>query len=98
MVQRNTSLHTIKLSADEEDQQIYAEMIHPYLETNRYRPRVLAITKAAIPLRRPLLGLALQTRSVRSNSNFLWMFLSANPDVVVISNEDDEQVTEAAAS
>jgi hypothetical protein len=91
MMKRNTSLHTIRLCADERDQQIYAEMILPYLETNRYRPRVLAITKAAIPLRRPLLGLALQTRSVRNTSNFVWMFLSANLDIVVLSNEDVEQ-------
>jgi hypothetical protein len=48
MMKRNTSLHTIRLCADERDQQIYAEMILPYLETNRYIPRVLAITKAAI--------------------------------------------------
>jgi hypothetical protein len=88
MVQRNTSLHTIKLSTDERDQQIYAARVQPYLETNQYRPRVLAITKAAIPLRRPLLGLALQTKTFRNNSNIksnlLWMFLSTNPDVVVL--------------
>jgi hypothetical protein len=99
MVQRNTSLHTIELSARQYDQQIYMEMIYPYLVTNRYRPRVLAITKADIPLRRTLLGRALQTRSVRNNSSLLWMFLSRNPDVVVLSNEDDEQVvTEVAAT
>jgi hypothetical protein len=98
MVQGNTSLHTIEQSAGEYDQQIYAEMILPYLDTNRYRPRVLAITKADIPLRRPFLGLALQTRSVRKNSNFLWMFLSRNPDVVVLSNEDGEQVVEVAVT
>jgi hypothetical protein len=98
MVQRNTSLHSIKLSADERDKQIYAARVHPYLEINRYRPRVLALTKAGIPLRRPFLGLALQTRSVRNNSNLLWMFLSANPDVVVLSNKDGEQVVESAVT
>jgi hypothetical protein len=98
MVQYNTSLHTIEVTPYDRDQKIYTEMIHPYLETNRYRPRVLAITKAAIPLRRPLLGLALQTRAVRNESNLLWIFLSANPDVVVLSNEDaGEQVMEAAS-
>jgi hypothetical protein len=98
MMKRNTSLHTIRLCADERDKQIYAARVHPYLEINRYRPRVLALTKAGIPLRRPFLGLALQTRSVRNKSNLLWMFLSRNPDVVVLSNEDDEQVVEAAAT
>jgi hypothetical protein len=75
-------------------------MVKPYLDTNRYsRPRVLAITKAEIlPLRRPFLGLALQTSSVRNNFNSIWMFLSANPDAVVLSNKDGEQVVEAAAT
>jgi hypothetical protein len=99
MMKRNTSLHTIAQSVVEYDQQIYAEMVQPYLGTNRYRPLVLAITTADIPLRRAFLGLALQNRSVRNNSNLLWMFLSANPDVVVLSNEDeDEQVVEAVAT
>jgi hypothetical protein len=98
MMKRNTSLHTIEQSTLNYDKQIYAEMVQPYLDTNRYRPRVLAITKAAIPLRRPFLGLALQTKSVRNNFNLLWMFLSRNPDAVVLMNEDDEQVVEAAAN
>jgi hypothetical protein len=97
MMQRNTVLHTIELSANARDQQIYEEMVHPYLETNRYRPLVHAVKKADISLRRPLLGLALQTKSVRNNSNLLWMFLSGNPDVVLQSNEDGAQA-EAAAS
>jgi hypothetical protein len=103
MVQQNTVLHTIDLF-DEHfphqsyDQQIYADMIQPYLETNRYRPHVDAITKADISLRRALLGLALQTESVRNKSNLLWMFLSGNPDVVLQSNEEGEQIVEAAAS
>jgi hypothetical protein len=36
MMLQNTILHTIALSEDERDEQIYAEMIRPYLETNRY--------------------------------------------------------------
>jgi hypothetical protein len=101
MMQQNTVLHTIDLS-DEHfphqsyDQQIYDEDISPHLEMNRFRPRVHAIKKADFSLRRPLLGLALQTDSVRINSNLLWMFLSGNPDVVLQSNADDEQEVEAA--
>jgi hypothetical protein len=77
---------------------MYADMILPCLETNRYRPRVLAITQADIRLRRPLLGRALQTESVRNKPNLLWMFLSDNPDIVVLSNEDDdEEVAEAGS-
>jgi hypothetical protein len=97
MVQLNTVLHTIQLSEGQYDQQFYDEMMHPYLETNRYRPRVHAITKADISLRRPLLGLALLTESVRNTSNLLWMFLSGNPDVVLQSNADGEQVVDIAA-
>jgi hypothetical protein len=68
-------------------------LILPYLETNRYRPRVLAIKKADIQIRRPLLGRALQTKSVRNDFNIMWMFLSGNADVVLQSNNegDDEQ-------
>jgi hypothetical protein len=66
---------------------------HPYLETNRYRPRVHAFKKADISLR-----LALQAESVRNKSNLLRMFLSGNPDVVLQSNADDGQVLEVAAS
>jgi hypothetical protein len=98
MMQNNTVLHTIDLYDDERDDQIYEEMIHPYLETNRYRPRIHAIKKADISIRRPLLGLALQTVSVRNSSNLLWMFLSGNADVVLQSHEDGEQVVEVAAS
>jgi hypothetical protein len=36
MVQRNTQLETIALSADERDEQTYAERILPFLETNQY--------------------------------------------------------------
>jgi hypothetical protein len=82
-MKENTVLHTIKLSQDGSDEEIYTQMILPYLETNRYRTRAHAIKKADIPLRRPLLGLALQTESVRNDSNLRWMFLSGNPDVVI---------------
>jgi hypothetical protein len=91
MIKHNTILNTIELSDGHYDTQVYAEMIQPFLETNKYRPRVHAIKKADIPLRRPLLGLALQTDSVRNDANILWMFLSGNPDVVVQSSEDGEQ-------
>jgi hypothetical protein len=38
-----------------------------------------------------------QTDSVRSKPNLLWMFLSENQDVVVLSNEDNEEVAEAGS-
>jgi hypothetical protein len=63
------------------------EEILPYLETNWHRPRVHAIKKADISLRRALLGRALQTKYVRNDSNRLWMFVSGNVDVLVRSIE-----------
>jgi hypothetical protein len=83
MMKESTVLHTIHYDRDERDDQIYAESILPHLESNLYRPRVQGIKKADIALRRPLLGRALQTNSVRNKSNLLWMLLSGNPDVVV---------------
>jgi hypothetical protein len=71
MMQNNTALNSIDLSADERDQQIYTDWILPRLEMNIYTPRVLAIMKTDIALRRPLLGLALQTESVRNKSNLM---------------------------
>jgi hypothetical protein len=87
VMRHNTILHTIALPEDERDEQIYTESILPYLETNRYRPRILTIKKTDIQIRRPLLGRALQTESVRHDSNLLWMFLSGNADVVIQSIE-----------
>jgi hypothetical protein len=98
MIQPNKLLHTIKLTTHERDEQIYTQDIRPYLETNLHRTRVLAIKKADISLRRPLLGLALQTKSVRNTPNLLWMFLSGNPDVVLQSNEEGEHVEVAASA
>jgi hypothetical protein len=51
MVQEYRVLLTITLSEYERDEQIYMAMIHPYLEANLYRPRVLGIKKADIALR-----------------------------------------------
>jgi hypothetical protein len=45
MVQANTIMLTIELARYERDDHIYTDEILPYLETNRYRPRVLAIKK-----------------------------------------------------
>jgi hypothetical protein len=99
MVQENQVLLTIDLDRYERDDQIYEESIHPYLETNLYRPRVLNIKKADIQIRRLLLGRALQTKSVRNKSNLLWMFLSGNQDVLLQADkEDSDQVVEVAAS
>jgi hypothetical protein len=89
MMQQNAVLQTITLFADEKDEQIYTQDIRPYLETNLYRPWVLAVKKANVQIRRAVLGVELQTEAVRNDSNLLWMFLSGNVDVVLQSTEDE---------
>jgi hypothetical protein len=98
-VQRNTILHTITLTECEIDQQIYTDELLPRLETNRYRPRALAIKKADIQILRLLLGVALQTESIHNDSALLWMFLSGNADFVIYlyGGEDVEPMPVVAA-
>jgi hypothetical protein len=82
----NTLLHTIKLSPFKIDHQIGNESVNLRLETNRYRPRVLAINQAHDNrFHRALLRRALQSPLVRNKSNIIWMFLSENADVVAES-------------
>lgn len=83
IIKANTVLHTIRLDNNERDNQIYVDTILPHLEMNLYRQRVHAIRTAEIHIRRPLLGRALQSKSVRQNPNLLWMFMSGNPDIVL---------------
>jgi hypothetical protein len=98
MMQHNTALRTIELSLNAIVRQIYTDSIAPRLEMNIYTARIRAIKKADIALRRPLLGLALQTESVRNTTNLLWMFLSGNSDIVLQSNADDDQQAGAAGA
>jgi hypothetical protein len=101
-MQENTVLHTIALSEGDYawDQQIYTEEISPYLETNLYRPRVVAVKKTIErPFREKVLGRALGC--VKSNPNLVWMFLSENVDAFVRSEEEEEgnsEVPVAAAA
>jgi hypothetical protein len=83
MLQTNTILHTVRLFSGEYDERIYTESIEPRLETNLYRPRVLAVEKEANdrPFRQKVLGRALNC--VKSNPNLVWMFLSGNVDALV---------------
>jgi hypothetical protein len=90
MMQTNTLLQTIQLAASERDEQIYTEEISPYLVTNLYRPRVLAVKKTKDrPLREKVLGRAVH--SVRSNPNLVWMLLSENVDAFVSWEEEGEE-------
>jgi hypothetical protein len=88
MLQVNTLLHTIKFSPFKIDRQIGNKSMNLRLETNRYRPRLLAVKQAADNrFRRALLGRALQSTQARNKPNIIWMFLSENADVIAESIE-----------
>jgi hypothetical protein len=80
MMKMNMSIHTIYLDLIYSETEMYRESVIPYLETNRFRPRLLAIQKSrpitcrAKVLRRALLAL-------RTDPNRFWMFLSGNAEV-----------------
>jgi hypothetical protein len=93
MLHQNTVLHTIQLRHEHErDEQIFMEEILPRLETNLYRPRVLAVKKTTErSFREKVLGRALA--SVKSSPNLVWMFLSENVDAFVRSEEEEHEST-----
>jgi hypothetical protein len=93
MMKENKAVHTVFFSANDRDQQIYTEEIHPYRVTNIYRPRVLDVKKTQDrPFREKVLGRAVY--SVRSNPNLVWMLLSENVDAFIRSEEEEEEEEE----
>jgi hypothetical protein len=81
----NMSIHTIRLNDRYYEHEISGQSVIPYLETNRLRPRLLAIQKTRpIPHRAKLLGRALL--SVRTDANGFWMLLSGNAEVAFPSS------------
>jgi hypothetical protein len=80
MVKINMSIHTIYTDSGYIENEIYQESVIPYLETNCFRPRLLAIQKARpIAYRAKVLGQALI--ATRRHSNSFWMLLSGNAEV-----------------
>jgi hypothetical protein len=62
------------------EHELYEETVIPYLETNRFRPRLLAIQKSRpIAYRAKVLGRALL--AVQTDPNRFWMLLSGNVEV-----------------
>jgi hypothetical protein len=89
-MEENIVLHTMVLSPDETDDEMFQESIVPCLETNLFRPRVIAIKHAvdgplSSSFRQKVLGRALS--SVSHNPNLLWCFLSENIDTAFGSLE-----------
>jgi hypothetical protein len=80
MLKVNMSIHTLRLHESLSQHEIYRELVILYLQTNRFRPRLLAIQKTRpIPYRAKVLGRALL--SARTDANSFWMLLSGNPEV-----------------
>jgi hypothetical protein len=80
MVKVNLSIHTIHLHYFFSEHELFRGSVIPYLETNRLRPRLLAIQKTRpIPYRTKVLGRALL--AARSDANSFWMLLSGNAEV-----------------
>jgi hypothetical protein len=80
MLKTNLSIYTIHLESPYRQHEIFRESVIPYLETNRLRPRLLAIQKTRpIPYRATVLGRALL--SARNDANSFWMLLSGNAEV-----------------
>jgi hypothetical protein len=80
MMKVNMSIHTIHLDDYYYEHALFKESVIPYLETNRLRPRLVAIQKT-LPhaYRAKVLGRALL--AVRIDPNRFWMLLSGNSEV-----------------
>jgi hypothetical protein len=80
MMRMNQLIHTIRLNDLHSRHELFQGSVIPYLETNRLRPRLLAIQKTRpILYRAKVLGRALL--SARTNANSFWMLLSGNAEV-----------------
>jgi hypothetical protein len=82
LMELNLSIHTMDVCLRDEysKHELFRESVIPYLETNRLRPRLLAIQKARpIAYRAKVLGRALL--ATRTNANSFWMLLSGNAEV-----------------
>jgi hypothetical protein len=79
MLRVNQSIHTIYF--DPHYSQLYQGSVAPYLETNKFRPRLLAIQKTSpFPHRVKVLGRALL--ATRIDPNLFWMLLSGNAEIL----------------
>jgi hypothetical protein len=80
MMKVNASIHTIYLDNRLYQHELFEESVIPYLETNRFRPRLLAIQRThPIAYRAKILGRALL--SARTDVNSFWMLLSGNAEI-----------------
>jgi hypothetical protein len=81
MLKINTTIQTIDVGPTQySEHELYRGSVIPYLDTNRFRPRLLAIQKSRpIAYRAKVLGRALL--AARTDPNRFWMLLSGNAEV-----------------
>jgi hypothetical protein len=80
MMKVNMSIHTLHAHDQYSEHELYRRSVIPYLETNRLRPRLLAIQKTRPhAYRAKVLGRALL--AVRTDVNRFWMLLSGDAEV-----------------
>jgi hypothetical protein len=80
MLKINMSIHTIYLDSRYSQHELFRVSVIPYLDTNRFRPRLIAIQQThPIPYRAKVLGRALL--SARINTNSFWILISGNAEV-----------------
>jgi hypothetical protein len=77
----NMSIHTIHLDHCHRNHELFRGAVIPYLNTNRFRPRVRAIQKTLRQAYRAKV-LVRALLAVRTDSNSFWMLLSGNAEVV----------------
>jgi hypothetical protein len=80
MIKGNTSIHKLLIDNCYSNHELFRGSVTPYLETNRLRPRLLAIQKTRpIAYRAKVLGRALLSN--RTDANKFWMLLSGNAEI-----------------
>jgi hypothetical protein len=80
MMKSNTLILTIHVDSRYSKHETYRESVIPYLKTNRFRSRLLAIQKTRpIEYRAKVLGQTLL--ATRTDANSFWMILSGNTEV-----------------
>jgi hypothetical protein len=79
MLKVNMSIHTIPWNPHHSSE-LFQGSVAPYLETNKFRPRRLAIQETRpFPYRVKVLGRALL--ATRTDPNLFWMLLSGNAEI-----------------
>jgi hypothetical protein len=85
MLKVNMLIQAIDLDAHYQNHELYQESVEPYLDTNRFRPRLLAIQQTR-PIAYRAKVLERELLAVRTDPNRFWMLLSGNAEVAFPSS------------